>query len=115
MIDDSDGPRLHGENDPILYDWYKHLTSLSVLTLGGVLSLSQLPDAGEIKKPILIGVLVALAAAGVCSFSGAEQIVRARTSNLPLPRSALQLQKLATITFSAGVGAFLYIFVKAMN
>ncbi len=115
MIEDNEGPRNHGDSDSLLYDWFKHLTSLSLLTLGGVLSLSQLPDAEDIKKPVLIGVLIAVAVAGVFSFSGAEQIVRAKTSNSPLPRSVLHLQRATPLIFSMGVGAFLYIFVDAMN
>jgi hypothetical protein len=115
MNDDGKLPLRNMDDEALLYDWFKHLTSLSLLTLGGVLSLSQVADAQDIKKPILTGVLIALAAAGVLSFSAADQMVRARANGSPLPKQVLILQKAASALLSMGVGAFLYIFVKATN
>jgi ABC-type xylose transport system permease subunit len=115
MNDDSEGLLTHRDRDALLYDWFKHLTSLSLLTLGGVLSLSQVVDSAEIKKPILAGVLVAVALAGVLAFSGAEQIVRAKTRSTPVPNQVLILQKVAPVILSMAVGAFLYIFLRALN
>jgi hypothetical protein len=115
MTDDGKLPFRNLDDEALLYDWFKHLTTVSLLTLGGVLSLSQLPAAQDIKKPILIGVLIALAGAGVLAFSAADQIVRARASGSPLPKQVLILQKAASALLSLGLGAFLYIFVQAMN
>jgi len=115
MSDDGKLPLRTFDDEALLYDWFKHLTTVSLLTLGGVLSLSQLAAAQDIKKPILIGVLIALAGAGVLAFSAADQIVRARASGSPLPKQVLILQKAASALLSIGLGAFLYIFVQAMN
>lgn len=115
MTEDDEGPLRNAEGDALLYDWFKHLTTLALLTLGGVLSLSQVADAEDIKKPVLVGVLIAIAAAGVLSFSGAEQVVRARVANAKIPKQALVLQKAAPAILSLGVGAFLYLFVRSMN
>jgi hypothetical protein len=115
MSDDGEGPIRNLDGEAMLYDWFKHLTSLSLLTLGGVLSLSQLPQAQDIKKPVLTGVLICVAAGGVLAFSGAEQIVRARAANLPVPKQVMILQKLAPAMLSMAVGAFLYIFTRAIN
>ena len=104
LINDQDG-------EALLYDWFKHLTSLSLLTLGGILSLSQIGHA-EIKKHTLIGVLVAVAISGVIGFSCADQIVQARTTGTPLPKHIHTARKIAAALLSMGVGAFLYIFIN---
>lgn len=114
MTEDEKIPPAH-DSDGLLYDWFKHLTSLSMLTLGGVLTISQLPQADDIKKPVLTGILIGVAAAGVAAFSGAEQIVQARTTGTPLPRLVGFLQKAAPALLGMSVGAFLYTFVKAIN
>jgi hypothetical protein len=99
--------------DGLLYDWFKHLTSLSLLTLGGILSLSQTNDA-DIKKHTLVGVLIAVGASGVLGFSGAEQIVQARTSGKPLPAYLNVIRQAASALLGLGVGAFLYIFIAVV-
>ncbi len=114
MMDEESAPP-RNDSDTLLYDWFKHLTSLALLTLGGVLSLSQVPGADDIKKPVLTGVLIGVAMAGVLAFSGAEQIVRARGAGLAVPRHVLILQKVAPALLSMAVGAFLYIFIQAIN
>ena len=114
MSDDGELPTdrpIAGE--ALLYDWFKYLTTISLLTLGGVLTLSQAADGEAIKKPVLIGVLVVIAAAGVLAFSGADQLVRARLADKPLPGQVLLLQKMAPLTLSLGVGGFLYLFTRA--
>ena len=73
-MNDEEGPVRNLDGEAMLYDWFKHLTSLSLLTLGGVLSLSQVSEAEDIKKHVLTGVLIVVAIAGVLSFSGAEQM-----------------------------------------
>lgn len=102
------------ENDALLYDWFKYLTTMSLLTLGGVLTLSQSPDGADIKAPVLAAVLVVVAIAGVLAFSGADQIVRAKLANQPLPRQVHRLQRAAPLTLAMGVGGFLYLFARAM-
>ena len=45
MIDESELPaRRAREGEELLYDFFKHMTSLSLVTLGGVLTISQIPD-----------------------------------------------------------------------
>jgi hypothetical protein len=98
----------------LLYDWFKHLTSLSLVTLGGVLSLSQV-DSIELKPRSLLLVVGLVAAGGICSFSGADKLVRAQTSGAPLPRSIGWLQRGAAGLLGAGVGAFLGLFLEALR
>jgi hypothetical protein len=114
MIDEGDGP-VEGSAHALLYDWFKHLTSLSLLTLGGVLSLSQVGGAGEIKRAVLITVLAFVAVSGVLAFSGADMVVKSRTQGTPLPRYIHTWRGIASVILSMGVGAFLYAFVGAIK
>jgi hypothetical protein len=116
MIEDADN-RLgeSADGDALLYDWFKHLTSLSLLTLGGILTLSQVIDGEMIKKPLLAGVLVVVATAGILSFSGAAQIVKGRSLGMHVPPRVYKLQTWAAMVLSMGVGAFLYLFVRSMG
>jgi hypothetical protein len=103
-----------GEQSAILYDWFKHLTSLSLLTLGGVLSLSQSDAAADIKKAMLVLVLVLLSTAGLASFSGAAMVVESRSKGVPLSRWVNIAGAIAGMALSTGLGAFLYIFVRVV-
>ena len=114
MIDDQNGVPVPQDSEALLYDWFKHLTSLSLLTLGGILSISQLVTEGGFKKHTVMVLLVAVGLSGVIGFTGAESIVQARTTGTPLPKSLHVMRKIGTATFGMGVGAFLYIFTKAV-
>jgi hypothetical protein len=103
-----------GEQAAVLYDWFKHLTSLSLLTLGGVLSLSQSDAVADIKKGMLVLVLVLLSTAGIASFSGAAMVVESRTKRQPLSRWVNATGAVAATSLSMGIGAFLYIFVRVL-
>lgn len=108
-------PPMDDQGLALLYDWFKHLTSLSLLTLGGVLSLVQGTDGAPIKKGLLIIVLVCVVTSGIFSFSGAAQVVKSRTEGTPLPASMRLTQAIVGFALSAGVGAFIYIFVSTLK
>jgi hypothetical protein len=103
-----------GEQAAVLYDWFKYLTSLSLLTLGGVLSLSQSDAVTDIKKAMLVLVLVLLSLAGMASFSGAAMVVDSSTKATPLSRWIKVTGTIAAMSLSMGIGAFLFIFVKVI-
>lgn len=115
MTDNEDGHAAQtGEQAAVLYDWFKHLTSLSLLTLGGVLSLSQSDAVADIKKAMLVLVLVLLSVAGMASFSGAAMVVESRTKGTPLSHWVKATGAIAAMALSMGIGAFLFIFVKVI-
>jgi hypothetical protein len=98
----------------MLYDWFKHLTTLSILALGGVLSLSQ-SEGANLKTSTLIIVVVLIGAAGVAAFTAAEKIMGAVANDEPMPSSVGWLQKGAPALLGMGVGAFLYVFLQALS
>ena len=98
----------------MLYDWFKHLTTLSILALGGVLSLSQSGDA-DLKTATLVIVVIFIAGAGIAAFTAAEKLMHAVAKDEPLPASVGWLQRGAPALLGMGVGAFLYVFLQALN
>jgi hypothetical protein len=113
MMDE--GKPLGSDADAMLYDWFKHLTSLSLITLGGVLSLSQVADAKDIKPATLAVVLVLVSVAGIMAFSAADQIVLSRVKGQPLPAQVKWMQRAIPAVLGMGLGAFVYVFVRAIN
>ena len=108
----SEAPRRQG--DLILYDYFKHLTTMSLLILGGILTLSQTDEAEELKLPLLVMVVVVVATAGAISFSGASEIARAQFQGAQ-PKRLDFYRKAAPAILSIGVGMFLMMFLKAIR
>jgi hypothetical protein len=82
MIDEQERltKRQEMDGDGFLYDYFKYLTSLSLITLGGILTVVQMNRAEPVDKPSLLVIVAALSIAGVLSFAGSEEIVRSKTT-----------------------------------
>ncbi len=115
MIEDDTRPAIDDHGLSLLYDWFKHLTSLSLLTLGGVLGLVQGADGVPIKKSLLIVVLAFVVTSGLLSFGCAAQVVKSRTEGTPLPASIRLTQTIIGFSLSGALGAFVYIFVTTLK
>ena len=99
----------------LLYDFFKYLVSLSLLTLGGVLTVSQIADPEDVKRGMLLAVLVTVAASGISAFSGASELVRARYTGTP-PRAGLNFHRIvAPALLALGVGMFLAMFIDTLD
>jgi hypothetical protein len=118
MSDDSGmvDPRQSHEDryaETLLYDFFKHMTSLALIALGGVLTISQVPDA-EIR-PFSLGMVVALLSiAGVFGFAGMDEIVKARLAGRDASRRISFYRKVCPAAFAVGVGGFLSIFFRTI-
>jgi len=97
----------------LLYDYFKHLTSLCIVSLGGVLAL--LPNAKGFPHGLLAAVLVVLSGAALLSFSGAAEIVRTRFKGLPLGKSVDFYRITAPMLLAVGVGMFVYLFTWTLQ
>ena len=103
------------DGDLLQYDFFKHLTSLSILALGGVLVLAKEANQADVKPEMIIVVLVLISAAGICAFSGAGEIVRARQSKAE-PLRSLKFYKAASPSLLAlGVGMFLTLYADSLT
>lgn len=100
------------EGTALLYDYFKHLTSLCVLSLGGVLAL--IPNAKGLKPGLIFAVLAVLGLAALISFAGTSEIVRARFLKSPLQKTVNSCRVAAPVLLSIGVGMFVYLFARTL-
>ena len=99
--------------ETLLYDYFKHLTSLCIVSLGGVLALVQ--NAKDLPRAAILAVLVVLGSAALLSFTGAGEIVRTRYRRQPLGKSIDFCRIAAPILLSVGVGMFIYLFFRTLQ
>ncbi len=104
--DDRPNPHL------LAYDFFKHMTTLTVLTLGGVLTLSSSIFEGQVaREPMLLSIGL-IAASGLMAFGGQIELVDWAHRGTARPRAAARWGRgLVAMTFGAGVGAFLSVAV----
>ena len=121
MSDDVEGSKVSAapktdDGATFLYDYFKHLTSLSILTLGGVLAISQREGAAPAaaKMYAVVG-LVALAA--IFAFSGTGAIVRQQsTGKVPGKWFNPNFYRIvAPAALSLGVGMFLALYLEGLG
>lgn len=103
------------DGELLLYDFFKHLTSLSILVLGGVLLVTQAAAPQDVKSWVIIAVLVLVSASGILAFSGSSEIARARSTQTPVRASIQFSRKGAPTLLALGVGMFLSMFVDSLN
>ncbi|HEX8127439.1 MAG TPA: hypothetical protein VF548_17830 [Allosphingosinicella sp.] len=120
MIDEEEGPKLpkaagKGEGDLLLYDFFKHLTSLALLTLGGLLIVIKDVDPKDVKPLMVIIDIAIISLSGILAFSGSSEIVKARYTGAAPGRSIEFLRRAAPGALSIGVGMFLAMFVDSLS
>ncbi len=112
--DATEGVKPH-EQDPLvlLYDYFKFLTTMSLLLLGGVLSLTDEDRVGSVRQVIVI--IAFLAMAGLTALSGADAIVAARRSGRPLPWWTRYMRRVSMGCMGVGTGAFLTMWAEGLK
>lgn len=97
----------------LLYDWFKNMTTLSLITLGGLLSILQ---AGEtnVKPGLLEAIIILIAIGGIIGFDGQSRILKAELANKPLPNILRWFRRVAVWSYTLGVGMFLTLFVESI-
>ena len=97
------------EPDLLIYDFLKHITSLSLVSIGGVLAMPEALDRPI--EPIAMGVILLLIAfGGAMALHGLEAITKARSLGKPMPKSLKRYRSLASGSLAIGVGAFISFF-----
>ena len=94
------------DREMLLYDHAKHLLSLAVLGIGGVMSLSQSATGAKIGGPTIALLMGFFAASGLCSLSVSAAILRSRRDGQPLRASAWIFNQSAMGLLGAAVGSF---------
>lgn len=100
--------------ETLLYDFAKTLTSLSLIVLGGVLTLGGTERAADIPLFGLFLTSGAVAMAGMLALSTAFAIVEARAKNRDLPNYLPRLIKAANFLLGIGVGGFMVIWLESL-
>ncbi|MBO9622971.1 MAG: hypothetical protein J7500_09695 [Sphingomonas sp.] len=101
------------DSTTLLYDYFKHLTSLCVLSLGGVLAL--VPNARDLKPGLIMGVLAVIGFAALLSFGGTSEIVRAGFLRSRMHKSVNSCRVAAPVLLSLGIGMFVYLFARTLQ
>ncbi len=118
MSDDSvaafTGPDPANDKEILLYDYSKHLLSLALLGIGGIISIAQSPQGQKIPGMFVALLIGFLAVSGLLSLSSTAAILRARQNDLPVPPSAWLCSRGAMMFLGIGVGAFLTLWIKVL-
>ena len=98
----------------LLYDLGKFLTTLSLLAIGGVLSLSE--SSRVSIKPVAIGMIaVTMAAAAVLAASTSTTIAYHRYTGKPFKSNLPLMIKGAMAFLGMGLGSFMYIWIAKLD
>ena len=115
MIEDDETPKpAQRDGELLVYDFFKYLTSLVLLILGGMLLVMKDFDPTDVKPQMVIVAIIIISSAGVLAFSGAAEIVRARYAGVPTHRSLAFLRTAAPSLLALGLGLFLAMFIDSL-
>jgi hypothetical protein len=115
MIEDDDTPKpAQRDGELLAYDFFKYLTSLVLLILGGMLIVMKDFDPADVKPQMVVIAIIIISSAGVLAFSGAAEIVRARSIGAPTHRSLTFLRAAAPVLLALGLGLFLSMFIDSL-
>jgi len=100
-------------HDPhlLLYDYFKHLSSLVLFALGGLLLVLKDFDARDARPQIVAACFLMISMSGILAFGGSWGIVRCRLKGKPMNREVIMAQWGAPILLALGLGLFLAIFL----
>jgi hypothetical protein len=95
----------------LLYDYFKHLTSLCLFSLGGVAALADKLVGRSLLPLVLTFAVIGLA--GLTSFSATGSIVDSRFKRQPIRRDISRYRHAAPLMLAVGLGMFLYLFINS--
>ena len=91
----------------LAYDFFKHMTNLSLITLGGMVTLFGSIFSGASFRDDMLLPMALTAGAGVAGFLGQIEILQWAYRGGSPRRAAGWLRYLAPLLFGMGIGAFL--------
>jgi hypothetical protein len=112
VTDEDDAPPDH-HAAALLYDHYKHVTSLCLFSLAGGAALAD-KAAGKWAVMLIVALLL-IGTAALFSFTAASQIVEARMDGRPVRRPRSLTGAAPGALLSMGIGVLLYIFARSMK
>ena len=113
LVDPAEAPDTrYGET--LLFDFAKFLTTLSLVALGGVLSLSAGAGHGTVRFN-LASTAIAIALAGALALVTADGIVRARVAGLTPRRWLRYPVQAAMVLLGFGAGGFVVMYLDSLK
>ena len=110
MIEDEEGPiRGDHDGDHYLYDFFKYLTSVALLSLGAVFTFLGMETAKGVPPLMKAAAIVVLGAAAFMAFYGAEQLVAAKAKGEKIAPAVYRLRWLAPKVYLIGFAILAYI------
>nr|WP_314445887.1 hypothetical protein [uncultured Sphingomonas sp.] len=100
-------PGQERDREFLLYDYSKHLLSLALLAIGGVITIAQSPLGKSVPPVAVAGLLLAFAVSGVLALSASSAILQARQEHKSLGNAAWYYIRGSMGLLGIGVGAFL--------
>jgi hypothetical protein len=112
-----DPRKVHDERygETLLYDFSKFLTTMSLLALGGVLTVIQTSDRSDVKLFNIILVTGAIAVAGIIAILTANALVDARAAGKEPEPYLGKMMKAAMGFLGVGTGGFLMIWLDSLT
>ncbi len=96
--------------DLLLYDYFKHISTLSLVALGGALGIAP-EKVGQNELGLVIGII---GLAGGIAIMGLLSITRSQLKARPMPLRAKVYRTLSGGLFSFGIGMFLVLSVYSL-
>ncbi|HEX8226120.1 MAG TPA: hypothetical protein VF605_20135 [Allosphingosinicella sp.] len=110
MIEEQEAPpRGDHDGDHYLYDFFKYLTSVSLLSLGAVFTFLGMETAKGVPILMKAAAIVVLGTAAFMAFFGAEQLVAAKARGEQIGPAVYQLRRLAPKVYLIGFAILAYI------
>jgi hypothetical protein len=116
MQDDEElrGALLDHDGELLQYDFCKHLTSLTILVLGGLLIIAKDFDPRDVKPTSIMIAMTLVALGGVCAFGSSSEIVRARSMGTKPKRSQKLFMQAGAGFLAIGTGYFMALFADSL-
>jgi hypothetical protein len=108
--------KFHSPNsdDWYVYDFFKMITSLSLIILAAIMTISQLPQAADLKThTVLIGMGI-ISLSGLIAFAGASNLAAVKLGLDRNPAIVRRCFLVAPAVLFVGIGYLLFMFTEVM-
>nr|WP_295370789.1 hypothetical protein [uncultured Sphingosinicella sp.] len=103
------GQERPGDGDSYLYDFFKYLTSVSLVSLGAIFTFLQMEKISGVSDLAVAGAVVSLGLSAFMAFMGAERLVSAKAAGRAIEPGVYRLRTIAPRAYLLGLGILAFI------
>jgi hypothetical protein len=107
--DPRQGQERPADGDSYLYDFFKYLTSVSLVSLGAIFTFVEMDKIKGVSDFAIGAAVAVLGLAAFLSFIGAEQLVSAKSAGREIEPNVYRLRKLAPRAYLLGLGILAFV------